>query len=100
MKLSIDTSNAKEVQIKLDDEAYSAPAYQDKSQKILAFIDEVLKSRQMTIHDISEIEVHTGPGSFTGIRVGVSVAQAIGFALSIPVNGELVTKNQIKLKYE
>lgn len=34
------------------------------------------------------IEVETGPGSFTGLRVGVSVANALGFALGIPVNGK------------
>ncbi|MFH1536127.1 MAG: hypothetical protein ABIC96_03620 [Patescibacteria group bacterium] len=34
------------------------------------------------------IEVETGPGSFTGLRVGVSVANALGFALNIPVNGK------------
>lgn len=34
------------------------------------------------------IEVETGPGSFTGIRVGASVANALGFALGIPVNSK------------
>jgi len=100
MILSIDTSDAKEVKIKLDDLVCSTPSNKDKSQKVLALIDKVLKSHDKTIHDITEIKVHTGPGSFTGIRVGVSVAQAIGFACSIPVNGELVTKHQIVLKYE
>lgn len=36
---------------------------------------------------ITAIEVNTGPGSFTGTRVGVAVANALGFALDIPVNG-------------
>lgn len=34
------------------------------------------------------IEVETGPGSFTGLRVGVSVANTLGFSLGIPVNGK------------
>ncbi len=34
------------------------------------------------------IEVETGPGSFTGLRVGVSVANALGFSLGLKVNGK------------
>lgn len=37
---------------------------------------------------LKAIEVETGPGSFTGLRVGVSVANALGFSLGIPVNGK------------
>ncbi len=36
------------------------------------------------------IEVETGPGSFTGLRVGVSVANALGYSLNIPVNGKKI----------
>mgnify|MGYP001565622427 CR=1 FL=1 len=36
------------------------------------------------------IEVETGPGSFTGLRVGVSVANALGYSLGIPVNGKKI----------
>ncbi|HBQ51259.1 TPA: hypothetical protein DD690_04750 [Candidatus Daviesbacteria bacterium] len=41
---------------------------------------------QSGIGKLKAIEVETGPGSFTGLRVGVSVANALGFALNIPVN--------------
>ena len=40
--------------------------------------------------DLEGIDVEKGPGSFTGLRVGVSVANALGFALGIPVNGKKV----------
>lgn len=40
--------------------------------------------------DLEGIEVETGPGSFTGLRVGVSVANTLGFALGIPVNGKKI----------
>lgn len=39
---------------------------------------------------IKVIEVGTGPGSFTGLKVGVSVANALGFALGIPINGKKI----------
>ncbi len=41
---------------------------------------------QSGIGKLKGIEVETGPGSFTGLRVGISVANALGFALNIPVN--------------
>lgn len=41
------------------------------------------------------IEVETGPGSFTGIRVGVSVANALGYSLGIPVNGKILETDLI-----
>ena len=37
---------------------------------------------------IDAIEVNAGPGSFTGLRVGASIANALSFALGIPVNGK------------
>ena len=46
--------------------------------------------------DLKGIEVETGSGSFTGLRVGVSVANALGFALGIPVNGK---KIETEIKY-
>ncbi|MBI2334456.1 hypothetical protein HYU96_01515 [Candidatus Daviesbacteria bacterium] len=42
---------------------------------------------------VQGVEVETGPGSFTGLRVGVSVANALGFALDIPVNGKKIESN-------
>jgi len=36
------------------------------------------------------IEVEAGPGSFTGIRVGVAIANALGFSLGVPVNGKKI----------
>lgn len=56
------------------------------AQLVLPLIDELVKEHTVNIHDIQEVEVHVGPGSFTGTRVGVSIANAIAFALGIPVN--------------
>ncbi len=56
--------------------------------KILNCADTRLPDGQASKVDIRNIEVETGPGSFTGLRVGVSVANALGFALNIPVNGK------------
>lgn len=61
-----------------------------KSQVILVLIDKLLKKHGLQIKEVTRIEVNLGPGSFTGVRVGVSVANALGFSLKIPVNSKKV----------
>ncbi len=101
MKLYIDTSNREEIVVGLGDEKFKTKAKKDKSQKLLPFIDELLKKKGKKMEDITEIEVNTGPGSFTGLRVGVSVANAIGWALGVPVNGKDLKKGEaVEIKYE
>ena len=58
------------------------------SQVLLPLISKILDREKMNFQDIKEIAVETGPGSFTGVRVGVAVANALGFALGISVNGK------------
>jgi tRNA threonylcarbamoyladenosine biosynthesis protein TsaB len=100
MKLFIDTAGRETITVGVDGKKYSAKAKEEASQKLLPFIVEVLKREKREFEDISEIEVNTGPGSFTGLRVGVSVAQALGWALGIPVNGKNIGKDKpIDIKY-
>lgn len=54
--------------------------------RILApFIDEVLKENNLTPKDLSAVAVSEGPGSYTGLRVGVSTAKGICYGASIPL---------------
>lgn len=100
MKLYIDTSNAEKIVIKLDDEQFETDAKEKKSQKLLPFINETLQKKGKTIDDIKEIEVNTGPGSFTGLRVGLSVANTIGYVKDISVNGKLASRGEfVEIKY-
>jgi len=82
MKLYIDTSNSERIVVGFDSERFEADSREEKSQKLLPFIDELLKKKRKKIEDITEIEVNTGPGSFTGLRVGVSVANTLGWVLA------------------
>src|SRR5688572_12025962 len=59
-----------------------------RSQNVLMLIEKTLKAAELKLTDLTQVEVHPGPGSFTGVRVGISVANALGFALGIPVNGK------------
>ena len=95
MKLFIDTSNRDTIIVGLDDKRFTTDAREEKSQKLLSFIDELLKKEGKKIGDITEIEVNTGPGSFTGLRVGVSVANTLGWVLGVLVNGKDLRRGEI-----
>ncbi|HCM37551.1 MAG: hypothetical protein UV61_C0002G0102 [Candidatus Gottesmanbacteria bacterium GW2011_GWB1_43_11] len=59
-----------------------------RSQNVLPLIEKALQSEKLTLKDLTDIKVHPGPGSFTGVRVGVAVANTLGWTLKIPVNGK------------
>lgn len=94
MVLYIDTTKAGElvVALKKDKQEVKKLVAKNKfgSQVLLPTIEKILKSTKIKMEDLSEIEVNTGPGSYTGIKVGVSVANALAFALNIPVNGKKI----------
>ena len=73
------------------------------SQVLLPMISQILKKHKKKLVDVTSIEVGTGPGSFTGTRVGVAVANALGFALKIPVNskkGKITMPKYTKSKFD
>jgi len=101
MKLFIDTSSAEKIIVELDNDRFETVARKDKSQKLLPTIEKLLKKKKRDVEDIKEIEVNTGPGSFTGLRVGVSIANTLGWVLGVPVNGKDLRKGEVvEIKYE
>lgn len=50
-------------------------------------VDDVLGEAGFTLQDIVRIAVVTGPGSFTGIRIGVAFARGLALALNVPAVG-------------
>lgn len=60
----------------------------NKTQIILPMIDKILRKHLLKPEDLSEIQINTGPGSFTGLRVGLAIASALSFVLKIPINGK------------
>jgi tRNA threonylcarbamoyladenosine biosynthesis protein TsaB len=54
---------------------------------VTIFIEELLKESVIKATDLEAIAVSKGPGSYTGLRIGVSVAKGIAYALSIPLIG-------------
>ncbi len=65
----------------------------NENYKTNEFLQKFLVAHKVTPKDLSKVIACSGPGSFTGIRVGLSLAQALGFALSIPV--VVIAKNKI-----
>ena len=57
----------------------------DTSYKIMPIIEEAFRKSNIKPNDIDKIFVVNGPGSFTGIRVGLTVAKVMAYSLNIPV---------------
>lgn len=92
MKLFIDTTSNEiiKVGLEIDGEMDLCEESHDKkkAQIVLPLIEELLQKHNVEQQDITEIEVKPGPGSFTGIRVGLAIANTLGTVLHIPINGK------------
>lgn len=55
------------------------------AEKLHVFIEEILKETAITVQDLKAIAVSKGPGSYTGLRIGVSTAKGLCYALGIPL---------------
>ena len=75
----------------------------DMSSKILSIIHEGLKEQNISINSIDKIFVVNGPGSFTGVRIGVTIAKTIAWALKkviIPISSlEYMATTETNKKY-
>jgi tRNA threonylcarbamoyl adenosine modification protein YeaZ len=57
------------------------------SERLMPAIHNLLEETSLKIHDIQGIALGLGPGSFTGLRIGVSTVKGLAYALKIPVVG-------------
>lgn len=62
-------------------------AHRELSETLLAKIKEVLGSQGKDFTDLAGIVCYKGPGSFTGLRIGLTVANTLASDLDIPVVG-------------
>jgi tRNA threonylcarbamoyladenosine biosynthesis protein TsaB len=65
----------------------SLPMVRGHAEALIPLIARVMKQSDMTFRDLGRIAVTTGPGSFTGVRVGLAAARGFGVATGLPVVG-------------
>lgn len=106
MILVINTTESKKIRIGLGKPSnilYFEYDTKDQSNDILLLIKNLLKKHKVKLEDLKVICVYIGQGSFTGVRVGVTVANSLAWSLNIPVigfKGEVNQGDICKLKSE
>lgn len=84
MKLYLDTSTFT-AHLRLDDKSYDWEGGRGMAEGIHEFIHDKLVENHADWQDITEITFFSGPGSFTGLRIGASVVNTLAHELHIPL---------------
>lgn len=63
-------------------------ANRELAHELLRKIDEFLSANGQSLGTITGLFVFQGPGSFTGLRIGLTVMNTLSYALSVPIIGE------------
>lgn len=89
--LAIDTSNYSLGLAVVDKEQvigeYITNVKKNHSIRVMPSIETLLKDCDLTPQDITKIVVAKGPGSYTGVRIGVTIAKTLAWTLNIPLVG-------------
>jgi tRNA threonylcarbamoyladenosine biosynthesis protein TsaB len=64
-------------------------AHKELSDTIQSKIRDLMSSNNLDLKDLEGIVVFKGPGSFTGLRIGITVANALAYSLNIPIVSSL-----------
>ena len=94
MKMYLDTSTPTTI-LKLDNHEYQWESGHDLAEKLLQFIHDKLQANGKDWHDLTEITFMSGPGSFTGLRIGAAVVNTLATELNIPLYDH--KGNQVKI---
>jgi tRNA threonylcarbamoyl adenosine modification protein YeaZ len=65
----------------------SVPMVRGHAEALMPIVEQVMQRAELTFTDIDRVAVTTGPGSFTGLRVGISAARGIALAANLPAFG-------------
>lgn len=84
MKLYLDTSGPT-ITLRLDDKVYEWRSERQLAKGLLTFIHQSLAENDWDWQDITSITFFSGPGSFTGLRIGATVVNTLADQLQIPL---------------
>ena len=84
MKLYLDTSTPTTI-LKLDDHVYEWESGRNLARDLLKFIHEKLIENENVFQNLESITFYSGPGSFTGLRIGATVVNTLSQDLNIPL---------------
>lgn len=84
MKLYLDTSSNTTI-LKLNNKTYEWESNHNLARDLLKFLHEKLQENHADFADITEITFMSGPGSFTGLRIGATVVNTLAHELNIPL---------------
>ncbi len=91
MILAIKTDNPQaELRLYQDDQDVDRkvwPAGRGLADSLLGAVEELLKANKAEFADLTGLVFFEGPGSFTGLRIGAAVANAMAYSLGIPIVG-------------
>ena len=68
---------------------YTWPAHRQLAATLLSTIHAQLAIQKASFEQLTGIVVYKGPGSFTGLRIGITVANSLAYGLTIPIVGTL-----------
>lgn len=78
--ITVGLKNGEELYLKTQESEYSHSIY------TMPMIESLFKDNNFNVKDLKKIIVVNGPGSFTGIRIGLSIAKTMAYALNIDIN--------------
>lgn len=84
MKMYLDSSTNKLILI-LGDQRYEWEAGHQLAQGLLSYVHSKLQEQDADWQDLSEITFYSGPGSFTGLRIGATFVNTLAHELNLPL---------------
>ena len=93
MILYINTTQINLIKISLKDKnkvivVKKFKSHRTQAEKLLPAVEKLLKANKLKLSDLGGVEAENRGGSFTSLRIGVVTANALAYALGIPVKGQ------------